>query len=348
MAEMPTRPLGRDGPPVSRLCLGTMMFGGPTGEAEAVDVIAAFAEAGGTFVDTADAYAGGASERIVGRAIAGTRDRWTLATKVGNPVGGRGGGLSAAWIAQALDASLDRLGVAAIDLYYLHLDDEETPLAETLDAMGRAIADGRVRAWGFSNFRAWKIAEMIRVADGLGVPRPVAAQPYYHALYRLAEIDYLPACAHLGIGVVPYSPLARGVLTGKYAGGVPEGSRAGRGDARIAETEMRPDVIHAARHLGAHVEATGRRLADVALQWVLANEIVTSVLIGPRTMEQLRSYLGALGTSCGPEDEAVVDHLVPPGGVLGARYADPRYPYRGRVVAASRRDEAARARRAAP
>ena len=335
MAEMPTRPLGQGGPPVSRLCLGTMMFGDRTDEGEALEMIAAFAEAGGTFIDTADVYAGGASERIVGRALARDRGRWTLATKLGNPMPDQpgSGGLSAAWIAEALDASLDRMGVEAVDLYYLHADDEATPLDETIAAMGQAVADGRVRAWGFSNFRAWKIAEMIRVADRLGAPRPIAAQPYYHALYRLAEIDYLPACAHFGIGVVPYSPLARGVLTGKYAAGVPEGSRAARGDARIAQTEMRDEVIQAASQLGAHVEATGRRLADVALQWVLANEVVTSVLVGPRTMEQLQGYLDALGTPFGPEDEAVVDRLVPSGGTAGAGYADPRYPYRGRVVA---------------
>ena len=335
MPQMPTRALGRDGPPVSRLALGTMMLGDRTDEGEAREMIAAYAEAGGTFLDTADVYAGGESERIVGRAMAGERGRWTLATKVGNAMPGEpgSGGLSAAWIARALEASLDRLGVERVDLYYLHVEDEATPLEETIEALGRAIEEGRVTAWGFSNFRAWKIAEMVRIADRLGVPRPIAAQPYYHALYRLAEIDTLPACAHFGIGVVPYSPLARGVLTGKYSSGVPEGSRAGRGDARIAETEMRAEVLDLASRLGAHAEATGRRVADLALGWVLANEVVTSVLAGPRTMEQLRGYLDGLATATTPDDEAAVDALVPPGGTAGAGYADPRYPYRGRVVA---------------
>ena len=336
MADMPTRPLGRDGPPVSRLCLGTMMFGDRTDEGEAAEMIAAFAEAGGTFLDTADVYAGGASERITGRAVARDRDRWTLATKLGNPLKDRpgSGGLSAAWVRKALEGSLERLGVEAVDLYYLHQDDETTPLEETIEALGEAIEAGSVRAWGFSNFRGWKIAEMVRIADRLGVPRPVAAQPYYHALFRLAEIDYLPACAHFGIGVVPYSPLARGVLTGKYAEGVPEGSRAARGDARIAQTEMRPELLDAARRFHGHAQGSGRPTADVALQWVLANEAVTSVLIGPRSMEQLRGYLDALATPYRPEDEALVDSLVPSGGTAGAGYADPRYPYRGRMVAA--------------
>ena len=335
MTEMSTRTLGRGGPAVSRLCLGTMMFGDRADEGEAAEMTAAFAEAGGTFIDTADVYANGASERIVGRIVGRDRERWTLATKVGNPMPDRpgSGGLSAPWIAEALDASLDRLGVDHVDLYYLHKDDEVTPFEETVAAVGQAIAEGRVRAWGLSNFRGWKIAEMVRIADRLDVPRPIAAQPYYHALYRLAEIDYLPACAHFGIGVVPYSPLARGVLTGKYAGGMPEGSRAARGDARIMETEMRPELLQAASEFDAHVRATGRRTADVALGWVLANEIVTSVLVGPRTMEQLRGYIDALATPVTTEDEALVDRLVPAGGTAGASYADPRYPYRGRVVA---------------
>ena len=334
MATMDTKRLGDAGPQVSRLCLGTMMFGDRTEEGEARDMVATFAEAGGSFIDTADVYADGRSETIVGRAIAGDRDRWTLATKVCNalPSVAGSGGLSARWIAQGLDASLDRLGVERIDLYYLHRDDEETPLEETVGALGQALADGKIAAWGFSNFRAWKIAEMVRIADSLGVARPIAAQPYYHALYRPAEIDYLPACRHFDIGVVPYSPLARGVLTGKYADGTPAGSRAAHGDKRILETEMRPELIDAARRLAAHVEPSGRRLADVALQWVLANEIVSSVLVGPRTMEQLQAYLGGLEAAYAAEDERFIEAIVPTGGVAGSAFADPRYPYRGRVV----------------
>ena len=327
------RPLGR-GPSVSRLCLGTMMFGDATSAAEAGEIVAAFAEAGGNFIDTADAYADGASERIVGAAIRATRKDWVLATKVGNPVPSSpgSGGLKPGTIAQALDASLDRLGVARIDLYYLHLDDESTPLDHTVAAMGQAVADGKIAAWGFSNYRGWKIAEMIRLADSMGVPRPIAAQPYYHALYRLAEIDYLPACAHYGIGVVPYSPLARGVLTGKYRAGAPEGSRAARGDVRIAETELRPEVIEAATAFDAHVRPSGRSTASVALQWVLANRIVSSVLIGPRSLAQATAYIEAMRCPFDAADEAAVDAIAPPGSVIG-RYSDPRYPYRGRVTA---------------
>lgn len=330
---MPARTLGRDGPSVSRLCLGAMMFGDRTHEGEAREMVAAFAEAGGSFIDTADSYAGGESERIVGRAIASERGRWTLATKLGNPVAGHpgSGGLSAAWVREGLQASLGRLGVETVDLLYLHVEDEATPLEETIGALGEALEAGRIRAWGFSNVRAWKIAEMIRLCDRLGVARPLAAQPYYHALYRLAETDYLPACRHFGIGVVPYSPLARGVLTGKYASGTPEGSRAARGDTRILETEMRPELLEAARAFSAHAGATGRRPADLALRWVLENQAVASVLIGPRTMAQLQGYLDALACSFGPQDEEAVDAIAPPGTAIGL-YTDPRYPIRGRFA----------------
>lgn len=324
------RPLGGDPRfDVSELCLGTMMFGGRTDAAAATDIIARFAAAGGNFIDTADTYNDGESERITGQAIRDTRDRWVLATKVGNKVGGRGGGLSARWIAQALDASLDRLGCRSIDVYYLHRDDEETPLEEVITALGQALADGKIAAWGFSNFRAWKIAEMIRIADRLGVARPIVAQPYYHALYRSAEVDYLPACRHFGIGVVPYSPLARGVLTGKYNAGIPAGSRADGGDRRIAETEMRPELLQAALRIDEHARGTGRQTADVALRWVLENAAVTSVLIGPRTSGQLDAYLRGPFTAYGDEDENFLDGIVPTGQVVGT-YADPAYPFRGR------------------
>src|SRR5262249_21267085 len=160
-----------------------------------------------------------------------------------------------------------------IDLYYLHLDDETTRLEETIGAIGEMIASGKIGGWGFSNFRAWKIAAMIRVADALRVPRPIAAQPYYHSLSKLIHIDRLPACAHLGLGVVPYSPLARGVLTGKYNDGAPERSRAARGDKRMLETEFRPEAIEAARKIADHLQSSGRPMSGFALSWVLANRL---------------------------------------------------------------------------
>lgn len=326
--------LGGRGPEISRLCLGTMMFGDQTDEGEAKEMIARYAEAGGNFLDAADQYAGGASERIVGRAIDGERSRWVIATKVGNPVPGQSGsgGLSPVWMRQALDQSLDRLGIDKIDLYYLHLDDEETPLEATINTLGEMLSAGSIAAWGFSNYRAWKIAEMVRIADRLGVARPIAAQPYYHALYRLIEIDYLPACAHFGIGAVSYSPIARGVLTGKYIDGVPKGSRADRGDKRIMETEFRPEAIEAARKIARYLEPSGRPMTGFALSWVLANRLISAAIIGPKSMKQLEDYLSLAGTPYGAEDEAFMNELIPSGAAAGYAYSDPRYPYRGRVV----------------
>lgn len=327
-----TRPLGTDGPQVSELCLGTMMFGDQTDESEAGRILDLFLDAGGNFIDTADTYAAGDSERILGRLLAGRTATVIVASKVGNPVGGMGGGLSPAWISRALRDSLDRLGRDSLDLYYLHRDDEDTSLESIIAALGQELADGRIRAWGFSNFRGWKIAEMIRIADNLGIARPVAGQPYYHALYRAMEVDYIPACRHFGIGVVPYSPLARGVLTGKYADGVPEGSRASRHDRRITQTEMRPELIEAARGFARHVAASGRQSADVALRWVLENAAVSSVLVGPRTAAQMQAYLAGPDTRYDDADEEAMDRIVPTGTVVGA-YTDPAYPVRGRFRA---------------
>jgi len=332
-AQLEKTRLGARGPEVSRLCLGAMMFGDQTDEGEAVEMIARYGEASGNFIDTADQYAGGASERVIGRAIAGQRDRWVIASKGGNSVTGvpDSGGLSPLWLRQAIDQTLDRLGTDRIDLYYLHLDDEATPLEETVGAIGEMLAAGKIAGWGFSNFRAWKIAEMIRIADSLGIARPIAAQPYYHALYRLIEIDYLPACAHFGIGVVPYSPLARGLLTGKYNEGTPEGSRAARGDTRMMETEFRPEAIEAARNIARYVEPSGRPMGGFALSWVLANRLISGVVIGPKTMTQLEDYLTLARTPYTAEDEAFMNQLIPSGSAAGYAYSDPRYPYRGRV-----------------
>lgn len=331
------RALGARGPEVAPLCLGTMNFGDLTPEAEAHAIMAAYAEAGGRFIDTADAYCGGDSERIVGRFLGGvTRGDFVLATKVGNPVRGRdgSGGLTPAWMRQACAESLERLATDYIDLYYLHLDDEATPFEDTLGAMAELLASGVVRAWAISNYRGWKVAEIIRLCNKHGVTWPVAAQPYYHALNRLAEIDFLPACAHFGIGVATYSPLARGLLTGKYSGGAaPEGSRAARGDPRILETDFRPDALAAADAIVAYARSRGKDPVGFALAWALGNELVDSVLVGPKTMAQWCGYLQAFeATAFDAADEAAVEAVNATGLAIGA-WADPRYPYRGRVAA---------------
>ncbi len=331
---MDYRNLGRSGLKVSKMCLGTMMFGDRTDAAEAARIVASARDAGVNFIDTADQYAKGESERITGKLIAAERDRWVLATKVGNRMGDspNDGGLSRAWILRAIDMSLDRLDTDYVDIYYFHIDDADTPLDESVAAMGDVIAQGKVRYWGVSNFRGWRIAEAVRLAADMGVPAPVICQPYYNAMNRMPETEVIPACAHYGLGVVPYSPLARGVLTGKYKpeGAPPPDSRAGRKDARMLQTEFRPESLAMAQTIKAHAEKRGMSAGQFAVNWVLNNGAVTSVLAGPRTLEQWNEYLGALAHGFTAEDEALVDGLVHTGHPSTPGYNDPRYPLTGR------------------
>lgn len=332
---MDYRVLGRSGVKVSPLCLGTMMFGGRTDEAAAARIIAMARDDGVNFIDTADQYNSGESERIVGRAIRGDRDHWVLATKAGNPMGEGPNrrGLSRRWLMRAIDESLERLGLDHVDVFYLHHEDRETPLDETVMAVGDIIAAGKARYFGVSNFRAWRHAEVVRLCDAAGVPRPVVSQPYYNAFNRMPEVEVLPVCAHYGIGVVPYSPVARGVLTGKYAPGAPppRDSRAGSDDRRILESEFRPESLEFAQQVKVHAEARGMTAAQFAFAWVIHNRLVTAAIAGPRTEEQFAEYLGALDHTFGPDDEALIDGMAMPGHPSTPGYTDPRYPIEGRV-----------------
>ncbi len=332
--------LGHSGLSVSRLCVGTMMFGLRTEAADAGTILAHAREAGVNFLDTADQYAGGASEEITGAAIKAGRDWWVLATKAGNPMigddpnacGPNNGGLGRRWLLRACEDSLRRLQSDWIDIYYLHIEDRETPLEETVAVLGDLIRQGKIRYFGVSNFRSWRIAEIVRICDSLGVPHPVVSQPYYNAMNRMPEVEQLPVCQHHGIGVVPYSPLARGVLTGKYAPDQapdPE-TRAGRQDARMMQSEWRPESLAIAQTLKRHAEARGITPGQFAVAWVLNNRMVTAALAGPRTLEQWRDYLGALDYRFTAEDEALVDSLVPTGHPSTPGYNDPSYPIEGR------------------
>jgi len=334
--EMEYRRLGASGLEVSPICLGTMTYGDSTDAAEAQRIVDSARDAGVNFIDTADAYGTGASERIVGAAIKADRARWILATKVGNVLSARprDGGLSRRWLLEACDDSLGRLATDYIDVYYLHRDDPDTPLGETIATLGDLIRAGKIRYFGISNYRGWRIAEVVNECEAQGVPSPVVCQPYYNLLNRQPEVEILPACDHYGIGVAPYSPIARGVLTGKYApgGGAPEGSRAARKDKRMLETEFREESFVIAQKLKAHAEKTGRTATQFALAWTWANQIVTSVIAGPRTLLQLKDYVGAIGTRWTDEDEALVDSLVPPGHPSTPGYSDPQYPFFGRIL----------------
>jgi aryl-alcohol dehydrogenase (NADP+) len=327
-------PLGRSGLSVSPICLGTMMFGNETDAAEAGRIVASARDAGINFIDTADVYARGESERLVGRLIAGDRHRWVVATKVGNPMSRRpnNAGLGRLWMMRALEDSLRRLGTDCIDLWYFHLDDYATPIEESLHAVADAIRAGKVRYYGVSNYRGWRIAALVEQARALGLPAPIACQPYYNAFNRMAEDEVLPACEHYGLGVVPYSPLARGVLTGKYAPGRPAdpGTRAGRKDVRMMETEFREESLALAQRVRARAEARGMTAADFAMRWLFNNRLVASVLAGPRTLAQWTAYLGCLQHAFTAEDEAFLAALVPSGHPSTPGYIDPRYPPRGR------------------
>ncbi|MEZ5657193.1 MAG: aldo/keto reductase [Burkholderiaceae bacterium] len=330
------RRLGASNLRVSRLCLGTMMFGDQTEAPEAASIMAAAREQGVNFVDTADVYTRGASERMLAPLIKAGRDWWVVATKLANRMSDSPNdiGYSRRWMIRAVENSLQRLETDYLDILYLHRDHEHDSLEEAVRTMGDLIRDGKIRYWGLSNFRGWRVAEAARLADNLGVPRPTVCQPYYNLLNRMPEVEILPACRHYGLGVVPYSPIARGVLTGKYrAGQAPEaGTRAARKDARMMQTEWREESLLIAERLAEHAEARGVSLLEFSVAWVLANPIVSAVIAGPRTLAQWQSYAGALTLEWGPADEAAVDRQVVPGHASTPGYHDPQYPFFGRPL----------------
>lgn len=332
---MDYRALGRSGLRIGPIVLGTMMFADRTDEAEAGRLLALAREHGVNMLDTADAYAGGAGERMLGRLVGGDRADWIIATKAANPTGPgpNDRGLSRRHLLRAAEASLGRLGTDWIDLYWLHRDDHQTPQEETVEAIGALIRAGKIRYWGVSNFLGWRTATIVAAARAAGVPPPIAAQPLYNAVSRMAEVEVLPACAALGLGVTPYSPLARGVLSGKYAPGAapPPESRAGRGDKRMHETEWRPQSLAVAQRLAARATELGLSPAQYALAWVLSNPLVSGVIAGPRTLAQWRDYLAA-PLSLPEGEEALVDSLVAPGHPSTAGFTDPAYPVRGRPI----------------
>ena len=327
-------PLGASGLKVSPLWLGTMMFGDRTDEAEAARIVDASREAGINAIDTADVYAGGESERITGRLITPDRERWVLATKLANPVGPgpNDRGLSRRHMLRAVNASLQRLDTDWIDVLYLHREDDSTPMEETLMALADLIRSGKVHHFGVSNFRAWRVARMVEMCHAMGMAQPIVCQPPYNAMSRAIETELLPCCAHYGVGVVAYSPLARGVLSGKYAHGAapPADSRAARNDKRIMQTEFRTESMAHAQTLAEHARRRGRTPTQFALGWVWNNAMVHGLIGGPRTLAQWQDYLGAIGTPFDAEDEALVDSLVGAGHASTPGYTDPVYPVQGR------------------
>ena len=299
---MEYRRLGRTGLMVSELCLGCMTFGRELEEEGSRKIIARFLEAGGNFIDTADVYSRGVSEEITGRAIKGVRDDVVLATKVRFPMGEGPNevGLSRKHIFQGCEASLKRLGTDYIDLYQVHCWDEATPLEETMEALDELVNSGKVRYVGVSNFTAWQIARSIGVSEMGGLAKFVSLQPQYSLVERNIEYEILPVCREEGLGVIPWSPLGGGFLSGKYRRDEepPEDSRiAGAGESMEEAWERRATernwrVLDA---VGEISEETGKSYAQISLNWLLRQEGVTAPIIGARKMEQLEDNLGAAG-----------------------------------------------------
>ena len=335
---MQYRRLGNSNLKVSTLCLGTMMFGQQTPFDEAARIVASARDHGLNFIDSADVYNKGQSEKDVGKLLNGQRHHWVLASKLGNAMGDSSqinqSHYSRQWLIQETNAILERLQTDYLDILYLHRDYHGENLEETVRALGDLIRTGKIRSFGLSNFRGWRIAEMVRLCREAGVPTPAVCQPYYNLLNRGPEVEILPACGYYGLGIVPYSPLARGVLTGKYPPGQPpaEGTRAGSGDKRILETEFREESLVIAEKIKARCEAKGWVPGQFAAAWVLANPLISAVIVGPRTLAHLEDVYGAIDLVLDQDDEAFVNELVVPGHASTPGYTDPSYPFFGRPV----------------
>jgi aryl-alcohol dehydrogenase-like predicted oxidoreductase len=329
--------LGRSGLRVSPLCLGTMTFGNETTESDAKAIADRAVDAGMFFWDTSDMYGGGKSEEIVGRLMLGRREQVVIATKAFAKMGpgANDGGLSAKHLIAACEASLQRLQTDWIDLYYLHLPDRTVPIEETLRAIEDLTRAGKIRYAACSNYFTWEVMDLLGCAERHNHQAITAVQPVYNLVNRDIEVEMLPMCAAKGLGVVSYSPLARGVLTGKYQwhDSAPDESRLSRSNKRFLQAEWRAESVAVAAELAKLAEQRGCTAAELAMAWALANQNVHSVIAGPRTMAHLESYLQASAFHWDDELEAACDALVPPGTHSGVAFPDPAYyPVTGRVT----------------
>jgi len=340
---MEYRTLGRSGCAVSTFALGTMTFGAETDEAGARDQLDAYLEAGGNLIDIADVYAAGVSEEIVGRWLAAQpsrkRDTVVLATKGRFPMGPdvNDVGLSRRHLQQALDNSLRRLGVDSVDLYQVHAWDPVTPLAETLQALNDMVRAGKVRYIGLSNFTGWQVQKAVAVAAAAGLEQPVTLQPQYNMLVREIEWEIVPSCQDAGLGLLPWSPLGGGWLTGKYtresrpAGATRLGENPERGveayDRRSVQ-ERTWAVVDAVRGVA---DRRGVTMAQVALSWLMDRPAVSSVILGARTLDQLQGSLSAAGLHLDAEETAALDEASDPQ-PADYPYGGPGHDQRSRVI----------------
>jgi aryl-alcohol dehydrogenase-like predicted oxidoreductase len=318
---MELRTLGRTGVKVSPLCLGAMMFGdwGNSDHDESIRIIHAALDAGVNFIDTADVYARGESEEIVGKALAGgRREHVVLATKVHGSMGDDPNqfGNSRRWIVREVESSLKRLGTDRIDLYQIHRPELDTDIDETLGALTDLVRAGKVRYIGSSTFPASQIVEAQWVAEKRGRERFVCEQPPYSMLVRAIEADVLPTCARYGMGVIPWSPLGGGWLSGRYRKGQdhPKSTRAERLPHRFdMSLPVNQRKLEAADALAVLAEEAGLSLIEMAIAFVIRHPAVTAAIIGPRTMEHLESQLPAADVELSDELLDRIDEIVPPG-----------------------------------
>jgi aryl-alcohol dehydrogenase-like predicted oxidoreductase len=320
---MQLRNLGSTGVKVSPLCLGAMMFGewGNPDHDESLRIIHAALDAGVNFIDTADVYSRGESEQIVGKALKGRRDDVVLATKVHGTMGDDPNefGNSRRWIIKEVENSLRRLQTDWIDLYQIHRPEEDTPIDETLGALSDLIHQGKVRYIGSSTFPSSQIVEAQWVAQKRGRERFVCEQPPYSMLVRAVEADVLPTCKRYGMGVIPWSPLAGGWLSGKWRKGqdAPRSSRAERlphrFDLSLPENQRKLDAVEQLAQLA---EEAGLSLIHMAIAFVMRHPAVTAPIIGPRTMEQLESQVGAADVELSDDVLDRIDEIVPPGTLI--------------------------------
>ncbi|QDZ14547.1 aldo/keto reductase [Humibacter ginsenosidimutans] len=320
---MQYRTLGRSGTAVSALTLGAMTFGHEADEPTSHAIIDTFVAAGGTLIDTADVYTHGASEQIVGSWLAAhptEAEQVVIATKGRFPMGEGPNdlGLSRRHLSRALDASLRRLGVETIDLYQLHASDALTPIDETLRFLNDAISAGKIHYYGFSNFTAWQLTKAVHVARAHGWEQPVTLQPQYNLIVRGIEHEIVPAALDAGVGLLPWSPLGGGWLSGKYTRDVPPSgaTRLGEDPERGMEAwRARNDDPRTWRILDTVQQIAGvhdASASQVSLAWLLSRPAVTSVILGARTVEQLRDNLGAVDLELSDEQLAALDEASEP------------------------------------
>ncbi|MBN1202588.1 MAG: aldo/keto reductase [Anaerolineae bacterium] len=323
---MEYRYLGRTGLKVSELCLGAMTFGNESDEKMSFAIMDRFLEAGGNFIDTADVYTQGVSEEITGRWLKNHRREIVLATKFRFPMGDgpNDAGTSRYHIMQAVEDSLSRLQTDAIDLYQVHCWDSGTPLEETLRALDDLVRQGKVRYLGASNYAAWQLMKALGISERLGLARFDCLQPQYNLIERAIEYEIVPLCQSEGVGIIPWSPLAGGFLTGKYRRDHrPKGGRLSKDITAPGEnfwyrraTERNWATLDVVRGVA---DAHGITCAQVALAWTQAQPGVTASIIGARNLEQLNDNLAAVDVRLSDDDLAQLNEVSAP---------DDIYPYR--------------------